>query len=55
MCETQRVKSDSQLHDDFICCGHEMTPTGFQSGNGWVCEYCGHREFDVASFKMGGN
>jgi hypothetical protein len=42
-------------HEDFICCGREMTPTGFQFGNGWECDVCGHREFDVASFKMGGN
>jgi hypothetical protein len=40
---------------DFVCCDREMTPTGFQSGNGWECEVCGHRELDVASFKLGGN
>jgi len=42
-------------HEDFICCGRKMTPTGFEFSNGWECQVCGHREFDVVSFKMGGN
>ena len=51
----QRQCGPSCCHDDFICCGRKMCATGFQFGNGWECEVCGHREFDVASFKMGGN
>ena len=42
-------------HDEFICCGKEMKAVGFTFGNGWQCEICGHKEYDVASYKMSGN
>lgn len=41
--------------DETICCGKDMTPTGLDLGNGWLCEICGREFYDVASVKMSGN
>ena len=36
------------------CGNNDMTPCGFGDCNGWECDTCGYREYDMVSYKMGG-
>ena len=40
---------------EYVCCGSDMKPTGLTYGNGWLCECCGYKKYDVASVKRSGN
>ena len=38
-------------------CGTEMNIAGFseEKCNGWLCPKCGHKKYDIASAKLGGD